>query len=157
MSSTTAELEAQLAAVKLERAAKAEARELSQSGARLEAQIAREKKLIEEDETYAKLVEEHGEEAIKRLTTRFGMVVVTSAPPLVHRRMMDKLALSDHANPKVRKSLHDTFEEMVKHCLVYPSKAVFAELADKVPSLISIAANEAYELGKPRVEDEAGK
>lgn len=151
------ELEAKLAAVKAERAAKAAEREEATRAKRLADQIAREEQAAKDDEKFAELLEEHGEGFITRVNTRFGMVVVKAADPMVHRRFCDEMGRADHPNPKVRTSMHDAAEKMVRHCLVYPDKAAFDELARKVSGLIGVAANEAYELGKPQVEEDAGK
>ncbi len=150
-------LEEQLAAIKTERETKATAREASTTQKVLADKIARERRGMADDETFATLLEEHGVGAIKRINSREGMVVVKSAHPLVHKRFADEVARTDHPNPKVRTSMHDASEKFARHCLVHPDKATFDAMAEKVPGLIATTANEAYELGKPQVEEDEGK
>lgn len=151
------DLEQELAAVKAERASKQEAREAAQRQAQLAKRLEREKRGIVEDETFAKLVEEHGEDAIRRINTPLGMVVVKAPQAIVYRRYLDATMRSDHANPKVRTSFVDETEKMVRHCLVYPDRARFDELAEKVATLGVVAANAAADLGKAREEEDSGK
>ncbi len=157
---TIEELQTQLAEAKNARESAAEARAAARATdpKRLEDEIARVKRAADDDARFADLVDEHGEGALRRLNSpRDGMIVVKSAPALVHRRFEDEVARSDHANPKVRTSMHDAAERMIRHCLVYPDRSTFDKIAERVPALIMMAANQAYELGRPQVEDDAGK
>jgi hypothetical protein len=157
---TVEELEARLAAAKKAREAAAEQRAAAraQDPRRIEAEIARIERATADDAKFAELVEEYGDGALRRLNTpRDGMVVVKAAPPLVHRRFVDESGRADHANPKVRTSLHDAAERLVAHCLVYPDRDTFAKMAERVPALVLACANEAYDLGRPQVEEDAGK
>jgi hypothetical protein len=148
---------AQLAALKAERAKKDAEREGARAAARLADMIAREKRGIEEDEIFAKLLDQHGVGNIKRINTKFGMAVVVAGEPIAHRRFQDEMARSDHPNPKVRTSMHDAAIKFARLCVVYPARAQFDELCEKVPTLAGIVANEALELGRPQVEEDEGK
>lgn len=157
---TLEELAAELAAVKKAREEAAEKRAAARAAdpARIAAAIAREKRAAEDDAKFADLVDEHGEGTLRRLNTPLdGMVVVKAAPALVHRRFEDESLRSDHANPKVRTSLHDAAEKMLKHCLVYPDRPVFDKIVERCPAIVMMAASQAYELGRPSVEEDAGK
>ncbi len=154
---STSDLEKELAAVKAERAAREEAREAANREKALAAELAKQKRGIVEDEKFAELLEEYGIGSIGRINTPHGMVVVKAPAPIVYRRLVDELALSEHANPRIRKSAHDSLEKAVRQCRVYPDPAKFDELAEKVPTLVVVATNMAVDLGRAEAAEEQGK
>ncbi len=150
-------LKKELAAIKAERERKAAERAAAGEAARLQEQIAREKQAAADDETYAALCDKHGAENLRRINTKHGMVVVTSAEPIVQSRFQDETARSDHPNPKVRMSFTAAAEKFARLCVVHPSREAYDKIAERVSGLPAIAANEAFELGKPQVEEDSGK
>jgi hypothetical protein len=154
-----AEAEAKLEAIRARRAAKAAAREAARQTADANRKAELEAKEEANDEIFAKLEDEHGRGSIKRINIKSlgEMVVVKQASPMVHRRFSDEHSRSDHPNPKVRVSFHDACERMVRHCLVHPDQAMFDSLAKQSSGLIGVAANEAYSLGLPQVEEDTSK
>lgn len=153
------DLEAELAAAQAERAAKAAERAAAQREARLSAELARTKRLMSEDEIFAQLQDKYGADCVRRITTKLGMVVVRAAEPLAHRRFTDETMRSDHPNKKVRESFYDACERFAALCVVHPSRPEFDAMCKKpeCSGLVSVAANEAYDLGRPQVEEDEGK
>jgi hypothetical protein len=126
---------AQLAALKAERAKKDAEREGARAAARLADMIAREKRGIEEDEIFAKLLDQHGVGNIKRINTKFGMAVVVAGEPIAHRRFQDSRWRARIIRiPKVRTSMHDAADQ-VRAALRRLSRRAkqFDELCEKVP------------------------
>lgn len=155
-----AKLEAELAELTKERVRKADEREESSRAKRAQAEIARNRRLMEMDEVYAGLEDEHGRGYIRRINLRDGgMVVVRAAEPIVARRFADESSRADHANPKIRTSLHDAAFKMARLCVIFPTLVKFDELCDRRENsgLVTVAANEAYDLSRPQIEEDAAK
>lgn len=152
------EAQDKLAALKTTRAKKSLEREESTKTAEVLRQVALEEKRLANDEVYAKLEDQYGTGNIKSFTLKDGTMVVVKAPEsMAFRRFTDHVALADHPNPKVRKSMHDSALQMAQLCVVHPDRVTFDALAERWPGLVPTAAGEAYELGKPQVEEDAGK
>lgn len=145
-------IEQRLEAAKARRAAVADAREKKNAAALLEAEVAAEEQAAVDDEALVKLEDEHGPEgqSFKVIRSDLGAVAVRRAPAAAFKKFQD---LSSRPNAK----MHELSDELMRHCLLYPSKERFEEMLRAQPHTLIRCANKVAELAGVRAEEVAGK
>ena len=138
------ELEAARAAAENAESKRAEAAEIAQ----LKGQIEIEKRRAEEAAKLAELEAQYGTEGrfIRRIDSPDGMVVVKRPAHVAYKQFVDG-----------NKFTLDACNKLVLCCLVYPSKEAYTDLTDKIPAVITAAANEIVKLAGFKAEDNTGK
>lgn len=142
----TEALRQKLADAKARRADRAAEREKAREPDRLLAAIELEEKGIENDATFEELQAKHGEADIRRIDTEDGgMLVVKRPEPVAFKRFQQS------------KTNVDDCDNLVRLCLVYPSKEAYNRMVSKYPAKIVEAANKASELAGVRRKEAEGK
>lgn len=121
------EIKAQLEAIQAKRDAIEEAR--AQRGKlSLKEQLALEQRRLAEDEKFAELAQEHGQDRLAMVRPEqrpdIGAVIVRRPHLAVYRRFQE----SGKADFK-------TFDGLLRPCILYPSKAEFDRLCEEMPAL----------------------
>jgi hypothetical protein len=146
------ELEAQLAAIQAKRAAFAAAREKAKRPDVLKSQLEAEVRDLEDDQAIVALEDEHGADGrfIKVIRTDLGAVILRRAHAPAFKRFQD---LRSRENSKV----HELSEQLVRPCLLHPSKERFDEMLREQPHILIRCANGLAELAGVRAEEVSGK
>lgn len=115
----------------------------------LRERIEKAKRELAEAEKLDELIEEHGPlgKAIRVVTTVEGHMVVVKAPG---RQQFRKYQSAGFDKPSAQ-------DDIVRACLVYPSKADFESLANRWPAIVTQAANEIVFLASGKQEEIPGK
>lgn len=133
-----------LAALRAQREALADA-----AAARLEVSddeaVAIEEKLLAEDLALDKAQSEHGAKAVRLVRTDVGAVIVRRPHVAAYRKFQDG------------ESSTQVTEELVKSCLLYPSKSEWDKLMNVQPGVLTKVANACVELAGFRLSDVKGK
>lgn len=136
-------LRKELAAAELEIESARERRDARKTPTQLRADIEKAKREAKELDIFADLEAKHGEadQAIKRIDTLHGMVVVKRPQEMAYRKFAD-----------MEKVTTSAAKELAHACLIYPEKATFNDWAADEPAIIARAANAACWLAGNRKE-----
>lgn len=143
--STPDELEAQLAAIRARRAALAETAQARLTPT-LDEQVALEARALEEDELLERFQLEHGARAVAIIRTEAGAVIVRRPHIAAYRKFQDRGALTS-----------DSAEELVKSCLLHPSKPELDKVLRLIPGVLVTLASACVELAGHRTADLGAK
>jgi hypothetical protein len=139
---------ARLDKVRAERAALAVAREARAADAALEAQLEGETLALRDEQAIAAAELEHGPvgKRIAVIGTDLGVVIVKRP----HAALFRKFQAKGSTKP-------EDLDQLVRPCLVYPSKAEFDRIDDELPATMTRCANAVVALAGFRQEENAGK
>ncbi len=116
--------------------------------ARLTAEAEAEERALKEEQVLDELVAVHGalDRQLARVQTTEGMIVVKKPNHLLFKRYQDKGTTDTVA-----------LEQLVRPCLVYPSKAHFDALLEEVPAALMRCANAVCKLAGFGRDEISGK
>lgn len=128
--------EAQKLADVKERRSKLE-KERAELSARKEAAeaVAVEERMLVEDEAFAKAQDEFGEEAVARVETRLGAIVLKKPSDILYRNWTE-------TSPKKGGLTFNHCHKLVFPCLVYPTSAMFEHICKEQPATMNACADE---------------
>jgi hypothetical protein len=143
--------EAQKLADVRERRAKLEKEraELSARKAAAEALVIEERKLAE-DEAFAKAQDDFGEDAVARIATRLGAVIVKKPADILYRNWTETA-------PKKGGYTFNHLHKLVFPCLVYPTAAMFDHICKEQPATMGTCADEVCALAGIGFEERLAK
>ena len=139
------ELETELKAVRAKRAALEDAR-TARTEPSIAERLATEKRELAEDEVLDRLAEEHGHKHIELVRCEYGAVIVKRPHLATYRRFQD-----------AGKSDTKTYDQLVRPCVLYPSKAEFDALLEQQPHLLTRCADAVVRLAGVRTEEVQAK
>jgi hypothetical protein len=142
------ELEQKLSELRAKRAALAEERAKQEAERALVEQIEAEERALRDDEAIAAAEAEHGPvgKRIAVVHTDLGVIIVKRPNPLIFRRFQDKGTTKT-----------EDFDQLVRPCLVYPSKTEFDRILEELPATLIRAANAVCALAGVRHDEISGK
>jgi hypothetical protein len=138
MTSAADDLEAKIAEVRARRAALADASVARQTPT-VEETLATEERALVEDEELDRAEEQYGARAVRMVRTEVGAVILRRPHIAAFRKFQDAGELtSDHA------------EELVRSCLLFPSKPELDKLLRQLPGILTQLASVCVELAGHR-------
>lgn len=136
---------AKLAEIRARRAALAEARDKRAQPTPAE-QLAIEQRELATDEALEAAEIEHGRDSVECVRTDAGNVIVKRPHLATFRRFQD-----------AGKSDAKTLDLLVRPCLVYPDKATFDQLCERLPFMLNLCADAVARLAGVRMEQQQAK
>ena len=119
---------------------------MRRSPAELRKQLEREEQAAKDAEALLAAEQEHGVNRVASIETEEGLIIVKRPNPLHFKRFQDK-----------DKHKVDDFEQLVRPCVIHPSKARFDEICENLPATLMRCANAVVQLAGFRARDLAGK
>ena len=136
----------QLADLRAQRAALAEARRIREEQRAAAEQLIEEKRGLADDQALEAAEIEHGAKKIAVVRTDMGAIILKRPHPVIFKRFQDKGSLK-----------HEDLEKLVRPSLVYPDAARFNEIMDELPATLLRCANTVSGLAGVRMEEVAEK
>lgn len=127
-------------------------KERSEQSARKEAAaaLAVEERKLAEDEAFAKAQDEFGEDAVARIETRLGAIIVKKPADILYRNWTETA-------PKKGGYTFNYLHKLVFPCLVYPTAAMFDHICKEQPATMGTCADEVCTLAGIGFEDRLAK
>jgi hypothetical protein len=136
---------AQLREIRNKRAALAEAR-AARDVLTAAQKLDLEAQALRDEETIERFEAEHGPTKIKAIRSDAGLVIVKRPHRVVFKRFQDKGSIKT-----------DDVEQLVKSCLVHPTKDAFDQMVDDLPALLHQCADACARLAGVRTEETNAK